>query len=157
MPADLQSYLTQIRQRRAAQLQQILAQARAQGLAQTQGAQAAGGGGVGGPKGSLGGVQGLASGIGAAGQAAGGTSSIWTILSALSTRRVKRDIHHAVWRDDLEWVHFRYVPSVDPTQKWQVGLIAEDVERRHPEWVFVDANGDPLGVHYDRIPKRLWP
>lgn len=120
-------------------------------------------------------AQGVGTGAGAAGAGAGaagtgagaaaggatggaGGQGLMSILGALfSTRRMKQDISTAVHRGDLRWVHFRYLPSVDPTERWQLGLIAEEVNETHPEWVALDAEGHPLAIHYDRIPEYLWP
>jgi hypothetical protein len=141
-----------------------------------------GGGGVGGAVGQVGNALGqgaqavgsalgsagsaIGSGIGAAASAVGGAASaagsgimsiIGLIGSLFSTARVKHDIHEFERIGDLRWVRFRYVPELDPGQAEFLGLLAEEVVVKHPEWVFHNDRGQPLGIHYDLVPREARP
>jgi hypothetical protein len=77
-----------------------------------------------------------------------------------STRELKQDI--AAWTPDrqavlaLELVTFRYKAHQDGPL--EVGLIAEQLLDLGLDWlVFSDENGDPAGVHYERLALALLP
>ncbi len=115
--------------------------------------------GAGAGTGIMGALSSAGSAIGGAASSAGSAigSGIMSLLSLFSTRRVKKEISTAVYRDHLRWVHFKYLEDIDPKQRWHLGLIAEEVAETNPEWVEADVDGQPIGVYYGRIPRYLWP
>jgi hypothetical protein len=103
---------------------------------------------------SVGASAGVLGGAASGGAATGGGASI---LSLLSTERVKQNIETEACVRELRWVSFEYVPELMLGSERHRGLIAEEVAVVHPEWVFNDEEGRPLGVRYDQIPRELWP
>jgi hypothetical protein len=55
----------------------------------------------------------------------------------------------------LKPVSFRYKKEIDPASKSQFGLVAEDVERVHPDLVIRDKEGKPYSVRYDQVNAML--
>lgn len=86
------------------------------------------------------------------------------IAGGASSRRFKKDI--AAWSPDqqavlaLQLVTFRYKAAVygSADAPVEVGLIAEDLHDLGLTWlVFYDEEGQPQGVHYERIALALLP
>jgi trimeric autotransporter adhesin len=55
----------------------------------------------------------------------------------------------------LKPVSFRYKSAIDPAGTWQLGLIAEDVEKLNPDLVARDSEGKPYSVRYDQVNAML--
>jgi trimeric autotransporter adhesin len=55
----------------------------------------------------------------------------------------------------LKPVTFRYKKEIDPASRSQFGLVAEDVERVHPDLVVRDKEGKPYTVRYDQVNAML--
>jgi hypothetical protein len=55
----------------------------------------------------------------------------------------------------LEPVTFHYKKEIDPARTAQFGLVAEDVEKVHPDLVVRDANGEIYTVRYDAVNAML--
>ena len=84
--------------------------------------------------------------------------------SPSSTRATKQNIVDAkITADDvatLRVVSFRYkanVKTMGDDAPVEVGLIAEEVVDRFPEFIIYDAKGEPMGIHYDRLALALIP
>jgi hypothetical protein len=52
-------------------------------------------------------------------------------------------------------VSFRCNKQIDPASTSQFGLLAEDVERVHPDLVVRDKDGKPYSVRYDQVNAML--
>ncbi len=55
----------------------------------------------------------------------------------------------------LKPVTFRYKEEIDPTGTTQFGLVAEQVEKVHPDLVVRDAERKPYSVRYDQVNAML--
>jgi hypothetical protein len=51
----------------------------------------------------------------------------------------------------LKPVAFRYKKDIDPSGTPQLGLVAEDVDKVHPDLVVRDKEGKPYSVRYDQV------
>ena len=54
-------------------------------------------------------------------------------------------------RFELKPVAFRYKKDIDPSGTPQLGLVAEDVDKVHPDLVVRDKEGKPYSVRYDQV------
>ena len=52
-------------------------------------------------------------------------------------------------------VTFQYKEEIDPAGILQLGLVAEDVEKVHPDLVVRDKEGKPYSVRYDQVNAML--
>jgi hypothetical protein len=55
----------------------------------------------------------------------------------------------------LKPVSFRYKKEIDPAGTFQLGLVAEDVEKVNPDLVVRDKEGKPYSVRYDQVNAML--
>jgi trimeric autotransporter adhesin len=79
--------------------------------------------------------------------------------TATSSKRFKDDIKPMDKASEalfsLKPVSFRYKKEIDPGSRSQFGLVAEDVERVHPDLVMRDKEGKPYTVRYDQVNAML--
>jgi Chaperone of endosialidase len=79
--------------------------------------------------------------------------------TATSSKRFKKDIKpmgavsEALF--SLTPVTFQYKKEIDPAGTLQLGLVAEDVEKVHPDLVVRDKEGKPYSVRYDQVNAML--
>jgi endosialidase-like protein len=97
-------------------------------------------------------------------QQPGGSQAVYVNASGklgaqVSSRRFKDEIKpmeqasEAIYR--LKPVSFRYKAEIEPTRPLGFGLIAEDVEKVHPDLVACDKEGKPYSVRYDQVNAML--
>jgi hypothetical protein len=55
----------------------------------------------------------------------------------------------------LKPVTFRYKKEIDPADRSQFGLVAEEVEKLNPDLVVHDKDGRPYSVRYDQVNAML--
>ena len=76
-----------------------------------------------------------------------------------SSRRFKQEIRPMEEASEvlfaLKPVTFRYKKEIDPKGTSQFGLVAEDVEKAHPDLVVRDKEGKPYSVRYDQVNAML--
>jgi Chaperone of endosialidase len=76
-----------------------------------------------------------------------------------SSQRFKEDIkpmdHASQALFSLKPVTFHYKKEIDPAGRSQFGLVAENVEKVHPDLVGRDKEGKPYGVRYDQVNAML--
>ena len=77
----------------------------------------------------------------------------------MSSKRFKKEIRPMDKASDsllaLKPVTFRYKEEIDPTGTTQFGLVAEQVEKVHPDLVVRDAERKPYSVRYDQVNAML--
>ncbi len=80
--------------------------------------------------------------------------AVWTSGTSLSDIRMKENITPLEpVLDDLTKLHairFHFKKSVDEKQSPQIGVIAQEVQKYFPEFVYTDPNGHLL-VYYDKL------
>ena len=79
--------------------------------------------------------------------------------TTMSSKRFKKEIRPMDKASDallaLKPVTFRYKEEIDPTGTTQFGLVAEQVEKVHPDLVVRDAERKPYSVRYDQVNAML--
>jgi len=79
--------------------------------------------------------------------------------TTMSSKRFKKEIRPMDKASDallaLKPVTFRYKEEIDPTGTTQFGLVAEQVEKVHPDLVVRDAERKPHSVRYDQVNAML--
>ena len=79
--------------------------------------------------------------------------------TATSSQRFKKDVKpmgdvsEALF--SLTPVTFQYKSEIDPAGTQQLGLVAEDVEKVHPDLIVRDKEGKPYSVRYDQVNAML--
>jgi trimeric autotransporter adhesin len=76
-----------------------------------------------------------------------------------SSKRLKKDVKPMNKTSEmlfsLKPVTFRYKNDIDPANRAQFGLVAEDVEKVNPDLVVRDKNGEIYTVRYDAVNAML--
>jgi len=79
--------------------------------------------------------------------------------TTMSSKRFKKEIRPMDKASEsllaLKPVTFRYKEEIDPTGTTQFGLVAEQVEKVHPDLVVRDAERKPYSVRYDQVNAML--
>ena len=79
--------------------------------------------------------------------------------TTMSSKRFKKEIRPMDKASDslpaLKPVTFHYKEEIDPTGTTQFGLVAEQVEKVHPDLVVRDAERKPYSVRYDQVNAML--
>ena len=79
--------------------------------------------------------------------------------TTMSSKRFKKEIRPMDKASEsllaLKPVTFRYKEEIDPTGTTQFGLVAEQVEKVHPDLVVRDAERKPHSVRYDQVNAML--
>jgi len=79
--------------------------------------------------------------------------------TTMSSKRFKKEIRPMDKASEsllaLKPVTFRYKEEIDPTGTTQFGLVAEQVEKMHPDLVVRDAERKPYSVRYDQVNAML--